>query len=211
MCNAGGVSLCCDADLNVSNTVVNLPPSCSSTLCAFYKPIYVLLFCIINPINHRLRSLQSHESFLVFPLAVKKTVPLSIKMHVHISCVALFATNLIIFTTSTLLVDYTAPSPASALGSPQLEGSYLGDHLDPSAPAGSPAYIQPGTDANGKPALHYHREPEDRRAEVKAKGTYAAGKQYFVGYEFRLSNVHEHLALFQWYDILLPSSWARND
>ena len=119
-------------------------------------------------------------------------------MRVLDSYAAIVASLFVIHTTSTLLVDYTAPSPASALGSPQLEGSSLGDHLDASAPSGSPAYIQPGADPNGKPALHYHRAAGDRRAEVEAKGTYAAGKQYFVGYEFRLSNVHEHLALFQW-------------
>ena len=120
-------------------------------------------------------------------------------MRLSMSCTVLMAVTYTTLTVSTLLVEYTAPSPASALGSPELEGSYLGDHLDPSAPLGSPAYIQPDIDPNSKPCLHYHRDPEDRRAEVKAKGTYAAGQHYFVGYEFRLGNVHEHLAIFQWY------------
>ena len=105
----------------------------------------------------------------------------------------------ITLTTATLLVDYTAPAAVSDLGTPQLEGGALGDHLDVSAAIGSPAFIQPGKDPEGKAALHFHRDPGDRRAEVRAKGTYAAEKQYFVGYEFSLSNVHQHLALFQWY------------
>ena len=124
-------------------------------------------------------------------------------MHLYTSYTALCALTYTTLTTATLLVDYTAPAAVSNLGTPQLEGASLGAHLDAAAAVGSPAFIQPGTDPDGKAALHFHRNSGDRRAEVEAKGTYAAGKQYFVGYEFRLSNVHEHLAIFQWYVSLI--------
>ena len=95
--------------------------------------------------------------------------------------------------TSTLLIDYSAPSPATDLGECQLEGTvYI------PCPGNSSIYIKPGADPTGRPALHYHRDPAFRRAEVKGKGPYAANKHYYVGYEFSLSNVHEHLAIFQW-------------
>lgn len=97
---------------------------------------------------------------------------------------------------ATLLVDYTAAGPVSDLGSCQLEGAYLGDHID--CPGNSSISIKPGQDPSGKAALHFHRNHNFRRAEVKAKGTYAEGKTYFVGYAFQLSHVHQHLAIFQW-------------
>ena len=96
-----------------------------------------------------------------------------------------------------LLIDFAAPGDMSDIGSCQLEGSSLGDHID--CPGNDAIYIKPGQDPQGKAALHYHREPSFRRAEMKGKGDYAAGKKYYVGYEFQLSHVHEHLALFQWY------------
>ena len=96
-----------------------------------------------------------------------------------------------------LIVDYNAPGPVSDLGSPQLESTPW--QFEDSHDADSHAYIRPQHDPDGKPALHYHRDPSYRRAEVKAKGKYEPNKNYFVGYEFRLSNIHEHLALFQWY------------
>ncbi|KAL9124822.1 MAG: hypothetical protein Q9217_005889, partial [Psora testacea] len=97
---------------------------------------------------------------------------------------------------TTLLVDYTAPASVSELGSPQLE-SREGNFISASE-GGSHVYIETGQDEDGRKALHFHRDATYRRAEVKAKGNYAEGKKYFVGYEFRLSNVHQHLALFQW-------------
>ena len=103
------------------------------------------------------------------------------------------------FTTSTLLINYAAPAAISSLGSCQLEGSSLGDKI--SCPGNDNVYIKPSTDPEGQPALHYHRGPEYRRAEVKGKGTYEADKTYFVGYEFNLADYHEHLAIFQWYDL----------
>lgn len=104
--------------------------------------------------------------------------------------------------TATLLIDYSAPSATASLGSCQLEGSYLHDTI--ACPGNSSIYIKPSTDSEGTPALHYHRDPNFRRAEVKGAGDYAAEKTYFVGYKFSLGNVHEHLALFQCYVDALP-------
>lgn len=98
--------------------------------------------------------------------------------------------------TSTLLINYSAPAPIPTLGECQLEGSFLGDDIP--CPGNSSIYIKTGTDPDGKPALHYHRDPTFRRAEVKGAGEYAENKHYYVGYEFRLGNVHEHLTVFQW-------------
>ena len=111
---------------------------------------------------------------------------------------ALILVSSLSFTTSTLLINYAAPAPISELGSCQLEGSYLGDKIP--CPGKDNVYIKPSTDPKGQAALHYHRDPDFRRAEVKGAGTYAAGKTYFVGYEFSLANYHEHLAIFQWYE-----------
>ena len=111
---------------------------------------------------------------------------------------ALILVSSLSFTTSTLLINYAAPAPISELGSCQLEGSYLGDKIP--CPGNDNIYIKPGTDPKGQAALHYHRDPDFRRAEVKGAGTYAADKTYFVGYEFSLANYHEHLAIFQWYE-----------
>ena len=121
----------------------------------------------------------------------------------HLQTLALL-TSALSLTTATLLIDYTAPAAVSLMGSCQLEGSSLGDHIE--CPGNSDIYIKPGKDPKGKAALHFHRDPDFRRAEVKGKGNYAGEKSYFVGYEFKLSNYHEHLALFQWYG---PSSSTR--
>ncbi|KAK4692449.1 hypothetical protein P7C71_g4759, partial [Lecanoromycetidae sp. Uapishka_2] len=111
------------------------------------------------------------------------------------------ATNLLtlllpVLASSTLLVDYTAPADTSVLGTCQLEAAELHDTVP--CPGNANVYIKPGQDTSGKAALHYHREAGFRRAEVKAAGTYTAGKHYYAGYEFTLGNVHEHLAIFQW-------------
>ena len=111
---------------------------------------------------------------------------------------AIVLSTLFRLSTSTLLINYSAPSPISTLGECQLEGSFHGDHI--ACPGNSSIYIKTGNDPDGKPALHYHRDPTFRRAEVKGAGAYAENKHYYVGYEFRLGNVHEHLALFQWWD-----------
>ena len=76
--------------------------------------------------------------------------------------------------------------------------------MPPATPAS--IYIKPGTDSSDKAALHYHRDLDFRRAEIKGKGTYAAGKMYFVRYKFNLSNYHEHLAIFQWHGYTLTVS-----
>lgn len=101
-----------------------------------------------------------------------------------------------ILASSTLLVNYNAPSATSVLGTCQLEGAELHDTI--SCPGNDSIYIKPGQDPAGKAALHYHRDAGFRRAEIEAAGTYTAGKNYYAGYEFRLGNVHEHLAIFQW-------------
>ena len=98
---------------------------------------------------------------------------------------------------ATLIVNYSAPGLATDLGTPQLEST--AGHPVPADATNGQAYIKPDYDSSGKPALHYHRDPSYRRAEVKAKGNYAENKRYFVGYQFSLSNIHEHLVLFQWY------------
>ena len=95
-----------------------------------------------------------------------------------------------------LIVDYNAPGSVSDLGSPQLESSP--GHFEGSTNAGAHAYIKPDSDPDEKPALHYYRDSWYRRAEVLAKGHYGPNENYFVGYKFRLSDIHEHLALFQW-------------
>lgn len=100
------------------------------------------------------------------------------------------------FSSAKLLVDYSPPSQASSLGEVQIETS-SGDFVSPSS-AGTNAYIKPDTDPKGKACLHFHRAPSYNRAEVKAQGDYAAGKNYYVGYEFALGAIHEHLSIFQW-------------
>ena len=108
---------------------------------------------------------------------------------------------------ASLLVDYQAPDPASTIGQPQLQddasSSIKSSRIMRRDYQNDTCYIKPGQDPDGRAALHFHRDPSHRRAEVKAKGDYSEGKKYFVGYEFRLSNIHEHLALFQWYVYLL--------
>lgn len=108
----------------------------------------------------------------------------------------LLSLSLLSLANARLLIDYTGSSPASSLGSCQLEGAELGDRID--CPGDSSVYIKPGADARGTPALHFHRDATVRRAEVKGSGDYSAGKNYYMGYEFRLGNPHQHLAIFQW-------------
>ncbi|KAL6717805.1 hypothetical protein ACLMJK_003890 [Lecanora helva] len=101
-------------------------------------------------------------------------------------------------TTASLLIDFSGSDDLKSLGTCQLEGSYLGDHIG--CPGNSSIYIKPGQDDQGKAALHYHRNPTFRRAEVKGKGKYSEGQNYFMGYQFQLANVHEALTIFQWKD-----------
>ena len=136
------------------------------------------------------------------PLFVKSTQPDPFSPPKQTSFTMILSTLITFSTflassTSTLLIDYSALSPIPDLGECQLEGSFLHDTIP--CPGNSSIYIKPGADTTGKPALHYHRDPTFRRAEVEGKGPYAANKNYYVGYEFSLSNVHEHLAIFQWY------------
>jgi hypothetical protein len=98
--------------------------------------------------------------------------------------------------TATLIVDFQGSDNVSALGKPQLEGQNHGDRI--AYPGNASIYIRSDKDSNGTPALHYHRDAHYRRAEVEAKGTYAAGKTYFTGYTFMLERSHQGLAIFQW-------------
>ena len=115
-------------------------------------------------------------------------------MHIPIPITML--SLLILSARATLLIDYTPSLPISSLGTAQLEGSELGDHIP--LPGNDSIYIRTGTDPAGTPALNFHRDATFRRAEVKGKGSYEEEKRYFVGYEFRLGNVHEALTIFQW-------------
>src|SRR4030081_3716788 len=90
-----------------------------------------------------------------------------------------------------LLIDYTGGQPASVMGGAQLEGQHLGDKIP--LPGNSSIFIKPGNDSNGRPALHYHRDPHFRRTEVHGKGSYAANHTYFVGYNFRLPHILDPL------------------
>lgn len=105
--------------------------------------------------------------------------------------------------TSKLIVNYTGGQDASVLGNVEIEGQDLGCHITNGA-AGNAAFIKPENDSsNGKPSLHFKRDPHFRRAEVKAmarsdnKAT--AGKTYYIGYNFRISAAQDSLVIFQWY------------
>lgn len=103
--------------------------------------------------------------------------------------------------TSRLLVDYTGGQPVSALGDLGLEGQEL-NCLMHNEKAGNSLFIRPETDSsNGRPSLHFKRDPHFRRAEVRAMGKNkpVVNKTYYIGYNFRLSTVHESLVIFQWY------------
>ena len=106
-----------------------------------------------------------------------------------------------VYTRAALIVDFSATDAISALGSPQVQNGEADLIENPTSKGSdkSQAYITQGEDPDTKRrCLHFHREPAQRRAEVKAKGEYNEGKKYFIGWEFRLSNTHPHLSLFQW-------------
>ena len=169
-------------------------PALKRQTCPFIQSISSLLILRLHapfffhyPIgpNYYLKSTQPSS----FP--PPKQRPFSMLLSTLITLYTFFSLS-----TSTLIINYSAPSPISDLGQCQLEGSFLHDRIP--CPGNSSIYITPGADATGKPALHYHRDPTFRRAEVEGKGPYAANQHYYVGYEFSLGNVHEHLAIFQW-------------
>lgn len=100
-----------------------------------------------------------------------------------------------------LLVNYTGGQPASVLGIAQLEGQNLGDRFD-CCPNVS-CFIEPCLDSSGRPALHFHRAPHFRRAEVEVAndthhGPWKANQTYYVEYELQITNEREALVLFQW-------------
>jgi hypothetical protein len=103
---------------------------------------------------------------------------------------------------ATLLVNYTGGQPASVLGIAQFEGQNLNDRFD-CCPNIS-CYIEPCNDASGRLALHFHREPHFRRAEVemstdeKSHGPWEANQTYYMEYELQITNEREALVLFQW-------------
>jgi len=108
-----------------------------------------------------------------------------------------------------LLVDYTGGSnfDSRSFGNKELEGNALGCKI---SQAGDAAFIRSGTDpSNKRPALHFHRDPHFRRAEVKALGQ-GTGKEvvkdrtYYIGYNFRLDRKANGLVIFQW------KKWDKN-
>jgi len=116
----------------------------------------------------------------------------------------LFAQVLISIAQAALLIDYRGGEPANKLGNAELEGNALGCKIK-NGKAGNAAFIRPGKDPKtGREALHLHRDPHFRRAEVKALGgQIKAGKTYYIGYEFRLRAKGESLVIFQW-SVQLP-------
>ena len=99
---------------------------------------------------------------------------------------------------ASLLVDYTGGEDTDLLGSCQLEGQNLGDSIK--CPGNSSISIQPGKDPGEKQALVYHRDSHFRRAEVKAgsEEMWKAETEYYVGYDFMITNQRKSLVLFQW-------------
>lgn len=113
---------------------------------------------------------------------------------------SLFFTQVLISTArAALLVDYRGGDPANKLGNAELEGNALGCKIQ-NGKAGNAAFIRPEKNPQtGREALHLHRDPYFRRAEVKAlDGQIKAGKTYYIGYEFGLRSKGESLVIFQW-------------
>ena len=112
--------------------------------------------------------------------------------------IVLLLSSVLSFATSSLLVDFKGSDDTSALGSCQLEGQNLGDHIP--CPGNDQVFIKPGRDPAGKAALTYHRDPHFRRTEVRAGevSMWEAEKTYFIGYSFMLSNIQNSLVIFQW-------------
>ena len=111
----------------------------------------------------------------------------------------LFTQVLISTAQAALLVDYRGGEPANRLGNVELEGNALGCKIQ-NGKAGNAAFIRPEkSPKTGREALHLHRDPNFRRAEVKALGgKIQAGKTYYIGYEFELRSKGESLVIFQW-------------
>jgi len=98
---------------------------------------------------------------------------------------------------ATVLLDYKGGDEPSKLGNVELEGQNLGDKIKD---GGDDVYIRPDTDPeSGLKALHYHREPHFRRAEVKAMANkIEEDKTYYIGYHLRLEKTLDSLVIFQW-------------
>jgi len=113
---------------------------------------------------------------------------------------AFFAISLLaVAAQAKLLIDFTGGDPVSKLGIPELEGQNLGDTISASQ-GGNNVFIRTANDTvTGRKALHYHRDPHFRRAEVRAlEGQFQINKTYFIGYTVRLTRQHDSLVLFQW-------------
>jgi len=95
-----------------------------------------------------------------------------------------------------LLVNFQGANAFYDLGYPELEGSFLGDARTQSAGA----YIRTDVDpVTHQKALHYHRTPHFRRAEVRVlDGLLMRDTTYYIGYELRLTHQVESLVIFQW-------------
>lgn len=79
-----------------------------------------------------------------------------------------------------IIVDFSPSSDTQVLGTPELEGLDLGCKI---TNAGDAAYIRSGSvdPSNGRKALHYHRDPHFRRAEVKALSGNGAVSHFHLG------------------------------
>ena len=110
----------------------------------------------------------------------------------------LFAPLLAALSNASLLIDYHGGDDTSVLGSCQLEGQNLNDHIK--CPGNSSISIKPGQDPSGRACLAYHRNEHFRRAEVEAgeQSMWEAEKTYYAGYNFKITNNGNGLVLFQW-------------
>ena len=97
-----------------------------------------------------------------------------------------------------LLVDFRGDQKPSELGPIELERHSLGDHVD-SKEGGNDVYIRDDEDkVLGRPALHFHRSPHFRRAELRfLDHEIEEGRTYYLGYQFRLSKSRPGLVIFQ--------------
>lgn len=84
----------------------------------------------------------------------------------RLSLIMTLASSPFMLAAAKLIIDFKGGDHPSALGIPELEGQNLGCKL---TSAGNAAFIRTEKDpATGTDALHYHRDPHFRRAEVRA-------------------------------------------
>ncbi|PUU77291.1 hypothetical protein B9Z19DRAFT_1146428 [Tuber borchii] len=118
----------------------------------------------------------------------------------RLSLLTTLASSPFMLAAAKLIIDFKGGDHPSTLGVVELEGQDLGCKL---TSAGNAAFIRTEKDpVTGTDALHYHRDPHFRRAEVKAMAEAdnkaVEDKTYYIGYNFRLEKTHESLVIFQW-------------